>query len=219
MRRFICATFALACAVACAAPARAETAPALFTGYVAFMSNYIGRGLAQSVGQPSVQAELDYNNSGGGFYAGLDGTSINWIDQVYPGDSVAVELDGYAGYRKLAGDWTFKAGVLRLQFPGRYVAQSPPAARPDTTELFASAAWRNLSAKLNYSVTDAFGTPDSRGSWYLDLAAELPIAGHWRVGAHLGRKQSRGTNPATGVPNSRSSYTDYRLAATYLFDA
>lgn len=182
------------------------------SGYVALMSNYIGRGLSQSVGQPAVQAELDVN-SGNGFYATLDVTSINWIDQLYPGDSASIEVDGIVGYRRtLAHDWTLKGGVMRLQFPGRYVPQSPPAARPDTTELFGAFAWRGLSAKFNYAVTDAFGTPDSRGSWYLDLSASVPVGAGWQFGAHLGRKHTRGTDPVTHLANSRFSYTDYKLS-------
>jgi uncharacterized protein (TIGR02001 family) len=200
----------------CAIQAHAEQPANMLTGYVAWMSNYIGRGLAQSVGNPSVQAELDYNPSDG-LYAGLDGTSINWIDQVYPGDSVSVELDGYAGYRKTDGDWTFKGGALRLQFPGRYVPQTPPVARPDTTELFGFVGWRELSAKLNYAITDAFGTPDSRGSWYLDLSSTVPLNESWSFGAHIGRKQSRGHDPVTGLANTRTSYTDYRLTVTRTF--
>lgn len=204
------------CVLADAPMAAAQPAPS-FTGYVAFMSNYIGRGLAQSVGQPTVQAELDYNNNGAGFYAGVDGTSINWIDQLYPGDSASVEVDGYTGYRWLAGDWSWKAGLLRMQFPGRYVAQTPPAAEPNTTEVFGFVGWRGLSAKLNYAVTESFGTPDSRGSWYLDLSAAFPVSENWSAGAHLGRKQERGTNPATDAPNSSSSYTDYRLFTARAF--
>lgn len=200
-------------AAACLLPttAHADSTTNMVTGYAAFMSEYIGRGLSQSVGQPSVQAELDCNNSGAGFYAGADGTSINWIDQLYPGDSVSLEVDGYAGYRWLTGNWIYKAGVLRMQFPGRYVPQTPPVAEPDTTEVFGLVGWRGLSAKLNYAITDAFATPDSRGSWYLDLSAETPVDENWSVGVHLGRKQERGVDPVTGVPNSRSSYTDYKL--------
>lgn len=217
MRRhlLILPAFTATCGLPAAAQAEQPVNP--ITGYVALMSNYIGRGLAQSVGQPSVQAELDYNDTGAGFYAGVDGTSINWIDQLYPGDSVSLEVDGYAGYRWLAGDWTYKAGLLRLQFPGRYVPQTPPVAQPNATETFGFLAWRGLSAKLNYAVTDSFGTPDSRGSWYLDLSATLPLDENWRAGAHLGRRQSRGTDFATGQPNSRFSYTDYKLSVARAF--
>ncbi len=211
---FVLAVFAGTCALPAA---HAEHTANPITGYVAFMNNYIGRGLAQSVGQPSVQAELDYNNTSTGFYAGVDGTSINWIDQLYPGDSVSLEVDGYAGYRWLAGDWTFKSGLLRMQFPGRYVPQTPPVDEPNTTEAFGFIGWRGLSAKLNYAVTDSFGTPDSKGSWYLDLSAAEPVGENWTLGAHLGRKQSRGTNPVTGLENTRFSYTDYKLSISRAF--
>ncbi|MHB8426000.1 MAG: TorF family putative porin, partial [Gammaproteobacteria bacterium] len=173
-RRLIPPVLAAACLLPFA-PAYAQQPDNTLTGYVALMSSYIGRGLSQSVGQPSIQAELDYNNTGAGLYAGMDGTSINWIDQLYPGDSVSLEADGYAGYRWFAGDWAYKCGLLRMQFPGHYVPQTPPAARPDTTEVFSFIGWRNLSAKLNYAVTDSFGAPDSRGSWYLDLSVTQPV--------------------------------------------
>ncbi len=192
----------------------ASAEPPPLSGYVALLSNYVGRGLAQSVGEPSLQAEINYN-AGDGLYAGLSAASINWIDQLFPGSSVSVEVDGWLGYRHaFANDWTFKGGVLRLQFPGRY---APGAARPDTTELFGAIAWRTLSARLNYAVTDSFGTPDSRGSWYLDIAASLPLGDAWSVGAHAGRKHGSGTDSFTGLPNDRASYTDYRLSLTRAF--
>lgn len=192
-------------------PAHASQSSRVVTGYVEFMSMYVGRGLSQSVGEPSVQGELDLYTSSG-FYAGVDGTSINWVDQLYPGDSVSLEIDLYAGYRKRVGYWTFKGGVLRLLFPGKYVAQDPPAERPDTTEVFGFVGWRWFGVKLNYAITNAFGTPDSRGSWYLDLAADFPLQQGWSLGAHVGRKQPRGIDPATGLANDRFSYTDYRLS-------
>ncbi|MGH8146002.1 MAG: TorF family putative porin [Rhodanobacteraceae bacterium] len=215
VRRFCAITLLLACA----GHALQAHAAAPITGYVTVMNNYVSRGLAQSVGNPSLQLELDYNNTGAGFYTGIDATTINWVDKAYPGDRVHVELDGYAGYRWISGDWTFKAGLLRLQFPGHYQTQSPPVARPNTTEAYGYVGWRGLSAKLNYAVTDAFATPDSRGSWYLDLAAVLPLGQHWSVGAHLGRKQERGTDPATRLSNSRSSYTACKLLAQRVFSA
>ncbi|MGB9428512.1 MAG: TorF family putative porin [Gammaproteobacteria bacterium] len=200
-----------------AAMAQDSAPPDPFTGYVQFMSNYIGRGLAQSVGNPSVQGELDYY-SPSGFYINLDGTSINWVDQVYPGDSVSMEVDGIVGYRQaFAQDWLWKAGVLRLQFPGRYVPQSPPVDQPNTTEVFGYISWKGLSAKLNYSVTNNVATPDSRGTIYADLSATQPLVGGWSLGAHLGRRQFSGTNTTTGQSNARMDYTDYKLLVAYAF--
>lgn len=212
--RTLHAVLSLTAACACA-PAMAQTASDTdrASGYVALMSNYVGRGLSQSVGRPSVQFEVNYFASSG-WYAGLDVTAIAWVDKVYPGSSVPLELDAYAGYRWIRGDWTTRVYAMRLAFPGDYAPQDPPVARPDTTELVAAVAWRGLGAKLNYAVGDSFGTPDSSGSWYLDLSAGHAVGAHWHLGANVARKQPRGRDPRTGLRNSRTAYTAYRLAAT-----
>ena len=216
-------TLAAAIAALCVSsfvPASAQAGePNLVYGYVQLMNNYIGRGLSQSVGQPSTQVEVDVN-PGSGLYGNLSAVHIGWIDKIYPGDSVHVEVDGVIGWREYFGhdgNGEIKVGVLQLQFPGRYALQSPPVKRPDTTEVFGYVRWKGLSARLNTAVTDAFGTADSRGSWYLDTNATLPLNDQWNLGAHLGRKQSRGTNPLSGADNSKFSYTDYKLSAARLF--
>lgn len=192
----------------------AET-PNLVTGDLQLMTNYVGRGLAQSVGQPSASAELDIG-AGDGAYGGIDVTGINWIDQLYPGDSVSVEVDGWAGYRThFSPDWIGKVGVLRLQFPGRYVEQTPPVARPDTTEFFARVGWKNVSVQLNYSVSESFGTPDSKGSWYLDVSASQPVYDGWTLAVHLGRKHATGSDPVDGVSHRLNDYTDYKFSVAW----
>lgn len=196
-----------------------ETAPSanLFSGNVQFMTNYVGRGLAQSLGNPSVEGEIDVN-SGDGLYGGIDGNSINWIDQLYPGDDVGVEIDAWAGWRQHFGaDWVTKAGFLRLQFPGNYAPQTPPVAEPNTTEAFGYIAWKNYSARLDYSVTESFGTPDTKGSIYLDLNGSQDLGHDWTLAEHLGRNQKTGHVPVTGVSHRLNDYTDYKLAVTYTF--
>jgi uncharacterized protein (TIGR02001 family) len=180
------------------------------SGYAALMSNYVGRGLSQSVGQPSVQVEINYYASSG-WYAGLDVTTINWVDKVYPGSRARLELDAYAGYRWIRDDWTVKGYVMRLAFPGHYPPQTPPAQRPDTDELVAFVGWRGLSAKLNYAISDSFGTADSRGSYYLDLAAGRGFGEKWYLGVHAARKQPRGRDPLTGIENARTAYNAYKI--------
>jgi uncharacterized protein (TIGR02001 family) len=172
-------------------------------------------GLSQSQGQPSVGGEIDYN-SGDGVYGGLDGNSINWIDPLYPGDDVSLETDGWLGFRKHFGsDWTAKVGVVRIQFPGRYVPQSPPTDQPNTTRAFGSIAWHGLSAQLSYAITDDVALPDSKGSTYLSVSAFQPVGGAWTVEAHLGHVNEAGHDPATGQSNSIFNYTDYKLSIAY----
>lgn len=202
---------AFAAALCSASAAAAEPSPLVY-GYVQLMSNYIGRGLSQSVGQPSVQAEIDVN-AGNGPYLNLGAVRIAWIDKLAPRTHADVEIDGVLGWRQLFGEsGEFRVGVLRMQFPGRYAAG---VARPDTTEVFALIAAYAASARLNVDVTDSFGTPGTRGSWYLDTNITHALGEAWRVSAHAGRRQLRGHDPLTGEAYSRrSSYTDFKLGLT-----
>lgn len=211
LRAFLCMACAFPACVAAAGPSPA------FTGNVQFMSNYVGRGLSQSVGQPSVEAELDYD-PGHGVYAGLSGYTINVLDELYPGDSASLLIEGVIGYqRAFAQDSQWKLGIQRVQFPGRYIAQSSPMEEPNTTEVTGYVRWRWLSAKLDYAVTDYYGTFGSAGSWYADLNASQPVGESWTFGAHLGRKTLMGSDPVGGSANSRKDYTDYKLSLTCSF--
>ena len=195
---------------ACTAGADEIPAP-LFGGDVQFRSNFVARGISQSQGQPSVQGEIDYN-PGDGVYGGMDGSSIDWIDQLHPGDDVTLDVDAWLGYRRRFGPgWTAKAGFMRMQFPGHYVQQTPPVDQPNFTEAFSYLAWNALSMQLNYAVTDYAGTPDSRGTVYLNVSASQPVGGTWTLGAGLGRVHQAGHDPLSGRPNSRFDYTDYKL--------
>ena len=192
------------------APA-AASAPALIGGNVQFMTNYVGRGLAQSLGNPSVEGEIDVN-TGDGWYGGIDGNSINWIDKLYPGDDVGMEIDAWAGYRMhFAGDWRYKLAFLRLQFPGNYAPQKTPVAEPNTTEAYGYLSWKTYSLQVNYSITDSFGTPDTKGSLYIDLSGSQELAQDWTLGEHLGRNQKTGHDPVSGLSHRRNDYTDYKV--------
>ncbi|HEY1773777.1 MAG TPA: TorF family putative porin [Gammaproteobacteria bacterium] len=189
----------------------------LISGDVQFRSNFVARGISQSQGQPSLQAEIDIN-SDDGVYGGFDGDSINWIDQLYPGDSVDMEVDGWLGYRKHFGpDWTAKAGFVRIQFPGHYVQQTPPADQPNSVEAFGYLAWRSLSVQLNYAVADYVNTPDSKGTLYLSASVSQPIGASWTLEADIGHVRHAGHDPTTGQPNSRLDNTDYELSIAYGF--
>lgn len=191
----------------------ATVAPApLFGGDVRFNSNFVARGISQSQGRPSVQAEIDYN-PGAGIYGGVDGDSIKWIDQLHPADDVYLDVDGWLGYRAHFGSaWTTQIGLKRMQFPGHYAQQSPPVEQPNFTEAFGSIAWNGLSAQLNYAVTDYAGTPDSKGTAYLNVSAFQPVGGAWTLGAGFGRVHQAGHDPVSGRSNSRFDYTDYQLS-------
>jgi len=186
-------------------------------GYVEVTNNYVSRGLSQSVGQPSAQAEIDLN-AGPGIYGAAAVARIDWVDAVYPGAHVPAELAGVIGYRAfIEPGFIIEAGALRVQYPGSYPHESV-FPRPDTTELFGRLRWRWLRVKFNRAVTDAFGTPNSRGSWYLDMSAAVPLSPELLLGAHAGRSHTTGSDPLSGRPySSEFSYTDYKVSATRYF--
>jgi uncharacterized protein (TIGR02001 family) len=204
-------------------PARADddvkaavSAPPLY-GYVEVTTNYVSRGLSQSVGRPSAQGEIDVN-AGPGLYGAAAIAGIDWVDAVYPGADVPAEVAGVIGYRTIVESGAvIETGVLRLQYPGHYPSTST-LLRPDTTELFGRVRWRGLRAQFNRAATDAFGSRDSRGSWYLDVSAAMPISPFWLLGAHVGRSHTCGNDPLNGKPYApQFSYTDYKVSATRYF--
>lgn len=157
-----------------------------------------------------MQAEIDVN-AGNGPYLNLGVVRIAWIGKLDADTRADIEVDGVLGWRQLFGEsGEFRAGILRMQFPGRYGAG---VAQPHTTEAFVLVGAGGASARLNVDVTDSFGTPGTRGSWYLDTNITRPLDDAWRVTAHAGRRQLRGHDPLSGESYSRrSSYTDFKLA-------
>ncbi|HET7065765.1 MAG TPA: TorF family putative porin [Rudaea sp.] len=212
----VAATIVLPAIHASAEDINAPSPPPVY-GYVEVMNNYVSRGLSQSVGRPSAHAEIDLN-AGPGLYGAAAVARIDWVDAVYPGAHVPAELAGVIGYRALIEPgFIIEAGVLRVQYPGSYPHAST-LPRPDTTELFGHVRWRWLGAKFNRATTDAFGTPNSRGSWYLDMSAAVPLSPDVLLGAHVGRSHASGSDPFSGKPySSEFSYTDYKVSATRYF--
>ena len=132
-------------------------------------SQYIFRGLTQTDGKPTVQAELDLVHPSG-FYLSTSFSNISWFtDQnagvasaptglgspaavgaplYQPGkvNSAAVELDLFGGYKwGFAKDWTLDVGLYRYLYPGTY--DNLGAYRnPATTEAYLglSYAWASL---------------------------------------------------------------------------
>ena len=76
-RNLVLAGMASMPAVLSSAPATAaDASPHTHTANVAFVSNYIFRGLTQTFGKPAIQGGMDYSHANG-LYAGLWGSSIS----------------------------------------------------------------------------------------------------------------------------------------------
>lgn len=199
-----------------AIPASAHTV----TSNVSLVSDYLYRGISQTGQKPAIQGGFDYAHSSG-FYAGVWGSSISWISDTYTAtagasgaNNAGVELDTYLGFKhSFAADFTYDVGYLRYNYPGSY---APGATRADTDEIYGLVGYKWITAKYSYSLGDTFGVPDARGTDYIDLSANYPLADAGiTLGVHVGKQKYRGSSAAyvaAGGPSA--SYTDYKLNVT-----
>ncbi len=195
--------FALALCVAGQAHAQS------FEGNVAFVSDYLFRGVTQTDGDPAIQGGFQFNHDSG-VYAGAWGSSISWLSDSDPDVSSQVELNAFLGY---AGEFGtsgvgYDVGVLHYAYPGSYPAGFTD---PDTTELYAGISWGVLGASYAYAVSDLFGTPDSDGSSHLELTADWEFDDGWTLNGAVGRQWIRNLDDG--------DYTHWRLGVTRSFQA
>jgi uncharacterized protein (TIGR02001 family) len=168
-----------------------------FTANAAVVSDYRFRGVSQSFRRPALQGGADYGHDSGLYI----GTWASTVDDDFLTDTNGVEIDVYGGYKFPVGAGvTMDVGFLQYLYPGESLW--------NTTELYIGATWEWLSVKYSHSVGNkTFGFTDSRGSGYLDLTATYPLMEGLNLIAHVGHQRFKNY--------SDSSYTDYRLGATY----
>ena len=209
-----------------AAPAPAPPAPPsilgfALTGSTTIGSQYIFRGLTQTDGKPTVQAELDLVHPTG-FYISTSLSNISWFtDQnagvhsaptglgspaavgapYVPGkvNCASVELDLFGGYKwGFAKDWTLDVGLYRYLYPGTY--DNLGAYRnPATTEAYLGLSYSWASLKYSQVISaNTFGVNNSGSTTYIDLSLAYPVGeSGWTVLAH-GGKTTYATNANRG---------------------
>jgi uncharacterized protein (TIGR02001 family) len=185
------------------AQAAATTAPEPeYTASVNFgvVSDYRYRGISQSRNGPALQGGADFAHKSG-FYVGTWASSIKWVkDQGGDGNA---EVDIYGGYKMTAGPVALDFGALRYLYPNSNV---PPSVgqSPFTTELYVAGTYGPATLKYSHAVTNLFGFPDSKNSYYVDLNASFDT-GYWGLTfvPHIGYQRV--------ANNSNFSYTDWSL--------
>lgn len=200
MKKTLLATAAF---LAAAVPTVASAQLAFNVGAV---TDYRYRGISQTQKKPALQAGLDY--TAGAFYVGAWASTIQWIDK--SGGDAKVEIDLYGGYKgELAKDLTFDVGVLNYWYPSAVTAawSAVPYANPNTTELYGALTFGPATLKYSHAVTNLFGNPNSKNSYYLDLSAGFDVGGGLMLTPHVGYQKIK--NAADGA-----SYTDYSLTVS-----
>jgi uncharacterized protein (TIGR02001 family) len=205
---------ALALAGLCAAPAFAgEAAPTpehTITGNAGIFSSYRFRGIDQTFGKPALQGGVDYAHSSG-LYVG------NWNSNVSSGAGYPdgnLEMDFYGGYKTTVGDVGLDVGAILYYYPGsegKVLGTNAQSGAVTNKEVYVGASWQFLSLKYSYAFDDYFSLrgpngESTKGSSYLDLAANYDLGNGWGVNAHVGHLWMKDFSDA--------NYTDWKLGVT-----
>jgi uncharacterized protein (TIGR02001 family) len=227
-----------------ASPADEPKSPYTFTGNISLASQYIFRGLAQTNGYPALQGGMDFSHASG-FYAGIWLSNISWftdqnaniksapVSLASPGsvgapyapnqsNAAGIEWDFYAGFKKsfTGGDWNYDLGIIQYYYPGRY--DNVGAYRnPNTIEIYGLIGYKWVSFKYSRGISAyTFGVNESKGAYYLDLSATIPLGeSGFNLLAHVGKYNFPGNANVGywgtfGGNNNFFDYTDYKLGLT-----
>jgi uncharacterized protein (TIGR02001 family) len=166
----------------------------------AVTNEYRYRGISQSRLDPALQGGADYTNNPTGLYAGTWLSTIKWTKDL--GGSGDVEWDIYGGKRgNITTDISYDVGGLYYFYPSNGL--HPNA---NTFELYGQLGYGPAYVKYSHSLTNLFGTPDSKGSGYLDVGANVDVGNGFTLNLHAGRQNVR--------HNGSLSYNDYKLGVT-----
>ena len=177
-------------------------------------SQYVFRGLTQTNEDPALQGGFDYWHASG-FYAGTWLSNISWFSDLNPGNSVSLEWDTYAGFRKTwaeAQELVTDVGFLHYEYPGSYPSPAHGILKPHTDEVYVGLGWKWAALKYSYAVSDLFGIPDCEGSSYLDLTVTIPLPKSFSIALHAGKQTYEGGNN-----DELFGYEDYRTTLSYAF--
>jgi len=195
----------------------ATAAPGVSFADLAFnvgaVTDYRYRGISQSRLKPALQGGIDWSQDG--FYVGTWASTIKWIEDLETLTGVDtgnanVEVDIYGGYKgEIAGGFGYDVGVLQYWYPGNKVGNlSPFFKNANTTEIYGALTYGPATLKYSHALSNTFGNPDSKNSYYIDLTANFEAPWGLTVTPHVGYQKIEGPY------DPFASYTDYSLTVS-----
>lgn len=184
------------------------------TSNIGLTSNYVYRGITQTIGKPALQGGFDYAHASG-LYVGLWGSNVSWITGSGSTGEASLELDTYLGYKGgFAGDFSYDVGAVRYNYLGDYVPAAGGYVKADTSEVYGAIGYQWITLKYSYSLGDFLTVPEAKGTSYLELNASYTLADAGvTLGAHYGKQTYKGTFADSLVSSSLDpSYTDYKVS-------
>ena len=202
----IAAAASLLCLASSAVFAQAKAPEPDYTlGFnAALTTDYRYRGISQSGKKPALSLGADFTHKNG-FYLGAWGSTVTWIKDSTSGPNTTkgpIEVDLYGGYKgEIAKDFAYDVGALQYWYVGNNLGKTSGFANANTLEFYGAVTYSVVTAKYSRSLTNLFGTVNSKSSDYLDLSANFDLGSGWSIVPHVGTQKIK----------NFTSYTDYSL--------
>ena len=196
----ILAVSALAVSSAAFAQTKAPEPDYTLSYNAGLVTEYRYRGISQTGKKPALQggADVAFKN---GAYLGTWLSTISWIRDSGPGLKGPVEADIYGGYKGAINE-TFSYDVGGLQYWYINNNYKNIGSNANTFELYGALTAGPATVKYSHSLTDLFGSINSKNSGYLDASATFDLGNGFSVVPHIGRQ----------VVKRAFAYTDYSIA-------
>lgn len=153
---------------------------------VGVVSDYRFRSMSQTSFKPALQAGVDFSHTSG-FYLGAWGSNVNWIKDYVGASEGSLEVDLYGGYKgEITAGLTYDIGVITYQYPGNTADRV--LANANTTEVYGALTFGIVTAKYSQSTGNFIANPNSSGSAYLELAANIDLGSGLTLTPHVGRQ-------------------------------
>ena len=181
----------LAVAVSSACLFTALPSYAEVTANASATSNYIWRGLTQTMNEAAVQGGIDYANESG-FYAGTWASNVKYG----PEDNYSYEHDMYLGFSGESGDISYDVGYLYYNYDA--------AANFDFAEIYGSVGMGGLSLTLSVLAHTEADEPTNRDygfgeATYVSLDYGMEVLNGSELGFHVGYHQGDFAEDFNGV--------------------
>ncbi len=184
-------------AAALAVPALAQAAPEL-SANVALTSDYVWRGVSQTLEDPAIQGGFDFEHDSG-FAVGVWASNVDFWETGDPNDDGAdMEFDIYGSYSGEFGDgFSYSVGAIYYMYPG-----TDSGKKLDWLEFNGSLGWGPVAFAINYS-NDVYNSSES--GIYYNLSGSHEFNGI-TLAAGIGYYDYDNAVFGPGVPSSNVDY-------------
>jgi len=170
---------------------------------VAMTSNYVWRGMSQTLDAPAIQGGFDVDYKG--FYAGVWGSNVAF-------GTASMELDAYLGYAGEIASFSYDLGFAEYMYPNQMD-------QLNFGELYLGLGYdfgvASVGAKYYVGVdthkTDAASDWEPENAW--EVSASVPLPAEFSIDATYGDSDSLGSYYLVGVNKSFGKF-DFTVAYT-----